>query len=214
MVSLVISHQLGGSCSLIFHDPVTGLSQGYGFITFTSEKSAKDAYRNANKSTLDGHTILVDFERSRVMKNWIPRRLGGGFGGKKESGQLRFGARDRPFREPPSTNRLHISHEQKISDCWTHSVSEKPTRSSSTDHQRYHRQRREEQDRHSSPRRDEKRPRHRHRSRSPPTDRRRHRSRSSSRGRHRDSKSNSHQSSRYHHRDSHRSSTKTSSRHR
>lgn len=25
---------------------------------------------------------------------------GGGFGGKKESGQLRFGGRDRPFRKP------------------------------------------------------------------------------------------------------------------
>lgn len=27
-------------------------------------------------------------------------RLGGGLGGKKESGQLRFGGRDRPFRKP------------------------------------------------------------------------------------------------------------------
>lgn len=26
--------------------------------------------------------------------------LGGGFGGKKESGQLRFGGRDRTFRKP------------------------------------------------------------------------------------------------------------------
>ena len=31
---------------------------------------------------------------------WVPRRLGGGFGGKKESGQLRFGGKDRPFRKP------------------------------------------------------------------------------------------------------------------
>ena len=34
------------------------------------------------------------------MKNWKPRRLGGGFGGRKESGQLRFGCRDRPWRPP------------------------------------------------------------------------------------------------------------------
>lgn len=26
--------------------------------------------------------------------------LGGGFGGKKESGQLRFGGRNRPFKKP------------------------------------------------------------------------------------------------------------------
>ncbi|KAF1789687.1 hypothetical protein GQ600_13274 [Phytophthora cactorum] len=34
------------------------------------------------------------------MKGWKPRRLGGGLGGKKESGQLRFGGRDRPFKPP------------------------------------------------------------------------------------------------------------------
>lgn len=36
----------------------------------------------------------------RLLKGWKPRRLGGGFGGKKESGQLRFGGRDRPFKKP------------------------------------------------------------------------------------------------------------------
>lgn len=36
----------------------------------------------------------------RTLKGWIPRRLGGGFGGKKESGQLRFGGRSRPFQKP------------------------------------------------------------------------------------------------------------------
>eukprot|EP00850_Spirogloea_muscicola_P025228 SM002498S08229 [mRNA] locus=s2498:147:906:- [translate_table: standard] len=34
------------------------------------------------------------------MPGWMPRRLGGGLGGRKESGQLRFGGRDRPFRAP------------------------------------------------------------------------------------------------------------------
>ncbi|KAJ4968306.1 hypothetical protein NE237_015007 [Protea cynaroides] len=34
------------------------------------------------------------------MAGWIPRRLGGGLGGKKESSQLRFGGRERPFRAP------------------------------------------------------------------------------------------------------------------
>lgn len=33
--------------------------------------------------------------------------LGGGLGGRKESGQLRFGCRDRPFRKPiPLVSRL------------------------------------------------------------------------------------------------------------
>lgn len=96
---------------------VTGLSQGYGFVSFKLEKDARCAYKKANKSVLDDHVILVDFERSRVMKDWIPRRLGGGFGGKKDSGQLRFGARDRPFK-PPASSHVRIPYDQKFSDTW------------------------------------------------------------------------------------------------
>lgn len=47
-----------------------------------------------------GAEIIVDRECGRTMKGWKPRRLGGGFGGRKESGQLRFGCRDRPWKEP------------------------------------------------------------------------------------------------------------------
>ena len=61
---------------------------------------------------IDGRQILVDFERERIMSGWVPRRfgkkkrnvlfnqIGGGLGGRKESGQLRFGGRDRPFKKP------------------------------------------------------------------------------------------------------------------
>jgi U11/U12 small nuclear ribonucleoprotein SNRNP35 len=79
---------------------VTGTSKGYAFVTFERTKAAEDAYRRANGMYVDGRRILVDYERGRVMKGWVPRRLGGGFSGKKESGQLRFGARDRAFRDP------------------------------------------------------------------------------------------------------------------
>ncbi|RUS30497.1 LOW QUALITY PROTEIN: hypothetical protein BC938DRAFT_479312 [Jimgerdemannia flammicorona] len=79
---------------------VTGDSRGYAFIEFTHERSAQDAFRSANKTIIDGREILIDYERSRIMSGWVPRRLGGGFGGRKESGQLRFGARDRPFKKP------------------------------------------------------------------------------------------------------------------
>ncbi|EPB92088.1 hypothetical protein HMPREF1544_01152 [Mucor circinelloides 1006PhL] len=101
----------------IIRNQVTGLSQGYGFVSFALEKDAKYAYKEANKSVLDDHVILVDFERSRVMADWVPRRLGGGFGGKKDSGQLRFGARDRPFK-PPASSHVRIPYEQKFSDTW------------------------------------------------------------------------------------------------
>ncbi|KAI8364789.1 uncharacterized protein BYT42DRAFT_608998 [Radiomyces spectabilis] len=79
---------------------VTGTSQGYGFVTFRRSAAASEAYKRAHHAVLDEHVILVDYERSRIMKGWVPRRLGGGFGGQKESGQLRFGARERGFREP------------------------------------------------------------------------------------------------------------------
>lgn len=47
---------------------------------------------------IDDAKILVDFERGRTVEGWVPRRFGGGLGGKKESGQIRFGGRDRPFK--------------------------------------------------------------------------------------------------------------------
>ncbi|KAK3585302.1 hypothetical protein CHS0354_040249 [Potamilus streckersoni] len=85
-------------------DIVTGISKGYAFIEYTNERSAQRAERHADKMDLDGKTILVDFECERTLPGWIPRRLGGGFGGRKESGQLRFGGKERPFRKPILSN--------------------------------------------------------------------------------------------------------------
>lgn len=84
----------------LVRDIVTGFSKGYAFIEFEDEKSTMIAQRAMNKKVIDEHEIFVDFECTRTLPGWIPRRLGGGFGGKKESGQLRFGGRDRPFRKP------------------------------------------------------------------------------------------------------------------
>lgn len=86
-------------------DIVTGMSKGYAFIEYESESSAEEAYRDAYKMNVDGHNIFIDFECERLLKGWKPRRLGGGFGGKKESGQLRFGGRDKPFKAPIILNR-------------------------------------------------------------------------------------------------------------
>ncbi|XP_042985902.1 U11/U12 small nuclear ribonucleoprotein 35 kDa protein isoform X3 [Carya illinoinensis] len=62
----------------------------------TEETLRKDAHH----SIIDDCEIIVDCNRQRLMPGWIPRRLGGGLGGKKESGQLRFGGREKPFRAP------------------------------------------------------------------------------------------------------------------
>ncbi|CAI5985580.1 unnamed protein product [Closterium sp. NIES-64] len=47
-----------------------------------------------------GRQVLVDFYRQALLPGWLPRRYGGGVGGRKESGQMRFGCRDRPFKAP------------------------------------------------------------------------------------------------------------------
>ncbi|XP_015669152.1 U11/U12 small nuclear ribonucleoprotein 35 kDa protein [Protobothrops mucrosquamatus] len=84
----------------LVRDLVSGFSKGYAFIEYKEERALLKAHRDANKLIIDQREIFVDFELERSLKGWIPRRLGGGFGGKKESGQLRFGGRDRPFRKP------------------------------------------------------------------------------------------------------------------
>ena len=89
------------NCRLV-RNLVTGASKGYGFIEYFEEKHAERAKRDGDQRMFDGKEILVTSEVERTLKGWIPRRLGGGFGGKKEAGQLRFGGKDRPFRKPIS----------------------------------------------------------------------------------------------------------------
>ncbi|KAL5547240.1 hypothetical protein UlMin_006927 [Ulmus minor] len=79
---------------------VTGASRGYAFVEFETEREMRRAYKDAHHSIIDDCEIIVDYNRQQLMPGWIPRRLGGGLGGKKESGQLRFGGRERPFRAP------------------------------------------------------------------------------------------------------------------
>jgi RNA recognition motif-containing protein len=148
---------------------VTGLSQGYAFITFSDSKSTKEAYKDAHESTLDDHIILVDYERSRLMKGWVPRRLGGGYGGKKESGQLRFGGRERPFRD--NHGNISVNYEQRRSDCWKYSnrPSSSRERHGSRDYHRsssnrqYHSSSKEERRHHTSSSHKRSRSRDRHR---------------------------------------------------
>lgn len=97
----------------VVRDIVTGMPKGYAFIEYESESSAEDAYRKAYKMKVDGNELFIDFECERLLKGWKPRRLGGGFGGKKESGQLRFGGRDRPFKKPIVMHRSEDRHDER-----------------------------------------------------------------------------------------------------
>lgn len=77
----------------LIRDIITGDSRRYAFCEYRRSKEADKAYAEAHNLIIDGRRILVDREFGRTMKGWKPRRLGGGFGGTKESGQIRFGGR-------------------------------------------------------------------------------------------------------------------------
>ncbi|CAN6448626.1 unnamed protein product [Victoria cruziana] len=79
---------------------VTGASCRYAFVEYETEREMRHAYEDAHHTIIDDSEIIVDFNRQQLMPGWVPRRLGGGLGGRKESGQLRFGGRERPFRAP------------------------------------------------------------------------------------------------------------------
>ncbi|GEQ67163.1 hypothetical protein JCM33374_g826 [Metschnikowia sp. JCM 33374] len=69
----------------------TGASRGYGFVVFEREADAKNCIRELAPTGLavdppEGlskpRKILVDMERGRLIRNWRPRRLDGGLGGR------------------------------------------------------------------------------------------------------------------------------------
>ncbi|KAK7272929.1 hypothetical protein RIF29_13972 [Crotalaria pallida] len=84
----------------LVRDIVTGASRGYAFVEYETDREMRHAYMDAHHAFIDDKEIIVDYNRHKLMEGWIPRRLGGGLGGKKESGQLRFGGREKPFRAP------------------------------------------------------------------------------------------------------------------
>ncbi|EUB61927.1 U11/U12 small nuclear ribonucleoprotein [Echinococcus granulosus] len=120
----------GGIVSLwplvrVVKHPITGASRGYAFAWFKSSRDARrvlEAWRASSSLFCParfalGDGVKVDLAQvfgdmpcweqlimepsfSRSLPGWKPRRLGGGLGGMKESGQLRFGGIARPFRRP------------------------------------------------------------------------------------------------------------------
>mmetsp|Transcript_17445 Transcript_17445/g.25465 ORF Transcript_17445/g.25465 Transcript_17445/m.25465 type:complete len:208 (-) Transcript_17445:116-739(-) len=86
----------------LVRDVVTRQSKGYCFVQFEDEKAFRWALRCLpRRLQLGGREVIVDHQRAKCDPGWVPRRCGGGLGGLKESGQLRFGGTSRPFRSPP-----------------------------------------------------------------------------------------------------------------
>lgn len=81
----------------LVRDLLTGFSKGYAFIEYEKRSDAKEAHHSAKNLIIDEKEVIVEYELERKLSGWVPRRLGGGLGGRKESGQLRFGGRYKPF---------------------------------------------------------------------------------------------------------------------
>lgn len=54
------------------------------------------AYKKADGVKVDGRRLIVDYERGRTNKSWLPRRLGGGKGDTRKTRE----PRTRDSREP------------------------------------------------------------------------------------------------------------------
>lgn len=68
------------------HNTVNGKPRGYAFIEYEHERDMHSAYKHADGKKIDGRRVLVDVERGRTVKGWMPRRLGGGLGGTRRGG--------------------------------------------------------------------------------------------------------------------------------
>jgi len=65
----------------IINDREIGRSRGFGFVTFTDEKSIRNAIEAMNGQNLDGRNITVNEDQSRGSGGG-----GGGFGGGRRGG--------------------------------------------------------------------------------------------------------------------------------
>lgn len=86
----------------MIHNTKNGKPRGYAFVEYESEKDMHSAYKHADGKKLDGRRVLVDVERGRTVKGWLPRRLGGGLGGTRRGGpdvNVRHSGRDDSRRD-------------------------------------------------------------------------------------------------------------------
>lgn len=63
-----------------------GKSRGYGFVEYENESDLKGAYKYADGKKIDGRRVVVDVERARTVRDWLPRKFGGGIGDTRKGG--------------------------------------------------------------------------------------------------------------------------------
>lgn len=63
-----------------------GKSRGYAFVEYEKEGDMKIAYKQADGKKIDGRRVVVDVERGRTVRDWVPRKFGGGIGETRKGG--------------------------------------------------------------------------------------------------------------------------------
>ncbi|CAN0141059.1 unnamed protein product [Pylaiella littoralis] len=72
--------QYGPINSLRMVQDEDGKPRGYAFVEYEHEDDMRLAYKRGDGRKIDGRRVLVDVERGRTVRNWLPRRFGGGLG--------------------------------------------------------------------------------------------------------------------------------------
>ncbi|KAJ4878699.1 U1 small nuclear ribonucleoprotein 70 kDa [Raphanus sativus] len=91
-------------------DQQTNKPKGYAFIEYLNTRDMKAAYKQGDGRKIDGRRVLVDVERGRTVPNWRPRRLGGGLGTTRVTGEKTAGEEE---PQQPSQARTSRSEEPK-----------------------------------------------------------------------------------------------------
>ncbi|CAD5225480.1 unnamed protein product [Bursaphelenchus okinawaensis] len=94
---------------VLVHDK-DGKPRGYAFIEYEHKTDMSAAYKKADGMKIDGRRIIVDYERGRTQKTWLPRRLGGGKGDSRKTREKRAGSIDERVRYDESRHSRDRDH--------------------------------------------------------------------------------------------------------
>ncbi|GMG20537.1 unnamed protein product [Ambrosiozyma monospora] len=73
----------------VVRDKTSQKSKGYAFVVYKNTQDAQLAFQRGNGMIINDRKVVVDVERGRVVKNWKPRRLAGGLGGRHYTSRLK-----------------------------------------------------------------------------------------------------------------------------
>eukprot|EP00035_Acanthoeca_spectabilis_P007680 m.140731 g.140731 ORF g.140731 m.140731 type:complete len:295 (-) comp14038_c0_seq4:3777-4661(-) len=97
-----------------------GKSRGMAFIEYEHESDMHMAFKRGDGKKVDGRRVVVDVERGRTVKNWLPRRLGGGLGATRRGAPnecIKISGRvDSMSSRPPEDDRRSSSYRGGYSD--------------------------------------------------------------------------------------------------